>query len=221
MNVRRIRFLRFPIRFTAHEEDEVDVVVAEVANEKPDVPRYEEANFSVNRQRKPHETPLPEMIKHVVRVVSVEGPVHESEIVVRIRSLWGLAQAGNRMRDAVLAAVKAAKRKGDIVGGPSYSLPGREVVVRDRSEIDSNTLRKPKNLPPEEIKVAIGRVVEENFGAEQDQLVQAVARLFGFGSTSAQLRDVVESALTELLDSDRLRLDGRLITRAQSETVAS
>ncbi len=207
-----------PIRFTAHEEDDVDVVVAEVANERPDVPRYEEANFSVNRQREPHETPLPEMIKHVVRVVSVEGPVHESEIVVRIRSLWGLARAGNRIRDAVLAAVKAAKRKGEIVGGPFYSLPGQEVLVRDRSEIDSNTLRKPEYLPPEEVKVAIGRVVEENFGAEQDLLVQAVARLFGFGSTSSQLREVVESALTGLLDSGQLRLDGRLITRALEAT---
>jgi hypothetical protein len=114
--------------------------------------------------------------------------------------------------------VKAAKRKGEIVGGPFYSLPGQEVLVRDRSEIDSNTLRKPEYLPPEEVKVAIGRVVEENFGAEQDLLVQAVARLFGFGSTSSQLREVVESALTGLLDSGQLRLDGRLITRALEAT---
>ncbi len=63
-----------PIRFTAHEGDDVDVVVAEAANEKSDVPHYAEADFSVNRQRDPHETPLPEMVKHVVRVVSVEGP---------------------------------------------------------------------------------------------------------------------------------------------------
>ena len=136
MNARRTSISAVPIRFTAHEEDDVDVVVAEVTNEKPDAPRYEEANFSVNRQREPHETPLPEMIKHVVRVVSVEGPVHELEIVVRIRSLWGLARAGNRIRDAVLAAVKAAKRNGDIVGGPFYSLPGQEVVLRNRSEIE-------------------------------------------------------------------------------------
>lgn len=209
-----------PIRFTAHEGDDVDVVVAEVAHEKPEVPRYEEANFSVTRQCEPHETPLPEMMKHVVRVVSVEGPVHESEIVVRIRSLWGLARAGNRIRDAVLAAVRAAKRKGDIVGGPFYSVPGQEVVVRDRSEIESNTLRKPENLPPEEVKVAIGRVVAENFGAEQDQLIQAVARLFGFGATSTQLREVVETALGDLLDSGQLRLDGRLISRA-TEAVPS
>jgi hypothetical protein len=152
-------------------------------------------------------------------VVSVEGPVHESEIVVRIRSLWGLTRTGNRIRDAVLAAVKAAKRKGDVVGGPFCSLPGQEVVVRDRSEIDSNTLRKPEYLPPEEVKVAINQVVTENFGAEQDHLIQAVARLFGFGATSAQSREVVEAALADLLDSGRLRLDCRLVARPQSEII--
>jgi hypothetical protein len=159
------------------------------------------------------------MIKHVVRVVSIEGPVHESEIVVRIRSLWGLARAGNRIRDAILAAVKAAKRNGDVIGGPFYSLPGQKVVVRDRSDIESSTLRKPEYLPPEEVKVAIGRVVAENFGAEQDQLVRAVARFFGFGATSAQLREVVETALADLLDSGQLRLEGRLVSRPQSEII--
>jgi hypothetical protein len=69
--------------------------------------------------------------------------------------------------------------------------------------------------------VAIVQVVEENYGAERDQLVQAVARLFGFGSTSAQLREVVEAALTELLESGRLRLDGRLVRPAQQEPLTA
>jgi hypothetical protein len=70
-------------------------------------------------------------------------------------------------------------------GGPFYLVPDQAVVVRNRSGVESNTLRKPEILPPEEVRVAIAEVVEENYGAERDQLVQAVARLFGFGSTSA------------------------------------
>ena len=210
-----------PIRFTAREEGDVDVVVAEVTSDKPEVPCYEEANFSVNRSRDPHETPIPEMMKYVVRVISIEGPIHEAEIVVQIRSLWGLARAGNRIRDAVLTAVRATRRKGDVVGGPFYTRPDQQVVVRDRSDIESNTLRKPEYLPPQEVKLAIGQVIAENFGAEQDELVQAVARLFGFGSTSAQLREVVEAAVVDLLDSGQLRLDGRMISRAQSEIASS
>jgi phenylpyruvate tautomerase PptA (4-oxalocrotonate tautomerase family) len=206
-----------PIRFTSHEEADVDVVIAEVAGEKPTTVSYEEAKLSVRRQLDPHETPVSEMMKHVVRVVSVEGPIHESEIVVRIRSAWGLSRAGNRIREAVQSAIKAAKRKGEITGGPFYHALDQVVVVRNRSGVESNTLRKPELLPPEEVKVAIIDVIKENYGAEREQLVQAVARLFGFGSTSAQLREVVETALTDLLDSGQLRLDGRLVTRAQPE----
>jgi hypothetical protein len=69
--------------------------------------------------------------------------------------------------------------------------------------------------------VAIVQLIEKNYGAERDQLAQAVARLFGFGATSAQLREVAESALTELLDLGQLRLEGRLITRAQETTVSA
>jgi hypothetical protein len=94
-------------------------------------------------------------------------------------------------------------------------VPGQAVNVRSRGDVESNTLRKPEILPPEEVMAAIVQLVEENYGAERDQLVQAVARLFGFAATSAQLREVVERALTDLLDSSRLRLDGRLVTRSQ------
>ncbi len=96
---------------------------------------------------------------------------------------------------------------------------GQAVIVRSRADVESQTLRRPDILPPAEIMVAIIRIVEENYGAEPDQLVQAVARLFGFGATSAQLREVVEGALTELIESNRLRLDGRLVTRAHPEPV--
>jgi hypothetical protein len=98
-------------------------------------------------------------------------------------------------------------------------VPGQAVVVRSRADVESQTLRRPDILPPAEIVLAIFRVIETNYGAERDQLVQAVARLFGFGATSAQLREVVEGALTELLESRRLRFDGRFVMRAHPEPV--
>ena len=211
-----------PIRFESGPDDGAELIVTEVGNEMggTGVPRYEEASFSVNRQREPHETSLSEMAKYVVRVIAIEGPIHESEIVVRIRSLWGLARAGSRIRDTVQAAIRAAEQEGEIAGGPFYSLPGREVLVRDRSEVESNGLRKPEYLPPDEIKLAIMKIVSENFGAEQGQLVQVVARLFGFGSTSAQLREVVESALADIVKLGELRLDGKLIVKGSPEVVS-
>ena len=110
-----------------------------------------------------------------------------------------------------------------VLARPRHCAPIAPAVspFRSRGDVESNTLRRPEILPPEEVMAAIVQVVEENYGAERDQLVQAVARLFGFGSTSVQLREVVERALTDLLDSGRLRLDGRLVTRSQQSPLSA
>lgn len=210
-----------PLHFTSPEEGDVEVVTGHVEPQKRRAVAYEETKLAVRRQIEPHDTPIGEMMKHVTRVVEVEGPIHESEIVVRIRSAWGLARAGNRIRDAIRAALNGAKQKGDVSGGPFYSKPGKPVVIRSRADVNSPTLRKPETLPPEEVKAAIIEIVEANFGAEQDQLAQAVARLFGFNSTSAQLRAAVEAALAELLEANHLRLDGRLISTVRDNGPAA
>nr|WP_316399218.1 DUF3320 domain-containing protein [Bradyrhizobium sp. 33ap4] len=207
-----------PIRFTAHEEGDVVVVVGEVLNERSDVPRYEKASFAVNRRREPHETPLPEMLKYVVRVVSVEGPIHESEIVVRIRSLWGLARAGNRIRDAVLARRKGCQAEGRYRGWTILLSVGPASGRKDRSEIDSNSLRKPEYLPAEEVKLAIGRVVAENFGVRAGTADPGCCTLVWL---RIYQRANSEAAVTDLLDAGQLRLDGRLISPVRSETVPS
>nr|WP_246740009.1 DUF3320 domain-containing protein [Bradyrhizobium aeschynomenes] len=203
------------------ERSEGPPVGAEVVAQGPTMVPYEEAKLRVRRETEPHETSLANMTRYVVEIVAVEGPVHESEIIVRIRSAWGLARAGNRIRDAVRAALNAAVAKGQIAGGPFYTVPSQPIVVRNREEVQSSTLRKPEMLPPEEIKTAILQVVEQNFGAEEDQLIQAVVRLFGFGSTSAQLREVVQDCLKDLLEAGRLRRDGELLSKPQDVSPAA
>jgi very-short-patch-repair endonuclease len=202
-----------PLRFKSHEDGDVDVVTGYVTTdvEESISMAYEEAKLVVRQQVEPHETPLADMAKHVARIVEIEGPIHESEIVVRIRSAWGLARAGNRIRDAVQSAIDAAKRKGTIIGGPFYSLPGQDVSVRSRANVASPSLRKPECLPPEEIKAAIVTIVGKNFGAEREQLILAVARALGFASTSSQLRSVIEAAIGELIEGKKLNMDGSLL----------
>ncbi|MGJ5176676.1 DUF3320 domain-containing protein [Bradyrhizobium oligotrophicum] len=201
--------------------ERADEHAAEAVAQAPAAIPYEEAKLRVRRETEPHETPLADMTRHIVEIVTVEGPVHESEIIVRIRSAWGLARAGNRIRDAVRAALKSAVDQGKIAGGPFYVVPGQTPVVRNREDVQSTTLRKPEMLPPDEIKAAIVQVVEQNYGAEEDQLIQAVARLFGFGSTSAQLRDAVQSSLKDLLDAGNLRREGELLTKPQEVSPAA
>ena len=157
-----------------------------------------------------HETPTGLLTSMAEEIVGVEGPVHIDEIINRIRDAWGLKRAGGRIQDAVERAVKVAVRQKRLVEDDDfYWLPGTEPVVRDRSCATSPSLRRPEMLPPTEIRMALVDLVAVNFGATEEQAVQAASRAFGFKSTSAQLRDIILDELkAALLEGVLARQDG-------------
>lgn len=148
-----------------------------------------------------HQCPTGALSQMAEQVVALESPVHFDEIVARIRDAWGVGRAGGRIRDCVQQALDISEKQGRVleVGG-FYSQPGSDIVVRDRSGAASPTLRKPEMFPPAEIEGALIGVVSRNFGATEDQAVQAVARAFGVKSTSAQLKDVITDVLEQGLE---------------------
>lgn len=183
-----------PVHFTIEHDEEGEVLTAHTTAEPVDIAiPYMEASLTVALDREPHEVNPLQMSRYVGEVVKVEGPVHESEIVTRVRSAWGLARSGNRIRDAVVAGINMAVNSGAIkADGEFYSVPDTEVAVRDRSGVLSLGLRKPEYLPPAEIAKATIAVIDQNFGATRLQLATAVSRLFGWQSTSAQLKMAID-----------------------------
>ncbi len=201
-----------PLSFEAELVGDLDIVTAVVATDTGSAPArvsYIEASFLVNRQFEPHDVPVGQMVDYVVKIVEIEGPVHIEEITARIRSLWGLARAGSRIRGAVERAASIAAQVGRLTDGPFHTVPGQAVVVRDRSTVTSATLRKPDMLPPAEIGRAMLDIVGANYGAGHADLIQSVSRAFGFSATSTQLRSVLSSAI------DRLVADGLLVAKGE------
>jgi len=172
---------------------------------------YVEANFPVTRDIEPHNAPPGRMTDYVEKIVQVEGPIHIDEITARIRILWGLGRAGSRIRAAVQSAVKRAVQRGTIMGGPFYVGQVQTVATRDRSIVNSATLRRPDMLPPVEIEHAMLEIVIANYGAGREDLIQATSRAFGFAATSSQLRGVLMAAVDGLLASGKLLQQGDLL----------
>jgi very-short-patch-repair endonuclease len=193
------------------ERDSVtEIGLAAVETAEPLNSAYVEASLSKpsHLHCELHEAPTGALTALAEQVVLAEGPVHLDEVTARIRDAWGLKRAGARIQDAVQRAIEVAARQGRVVeAGRFYATPGAWPVVRDRSVAQSPTLRRPDMLPPAEIAVALVDVVGRNFGATDDQAIQAVSRALGFKATSAQLRDVMASVL------DKLVADGVLSRR--------
>ena len=181
---------------------------AETAEPEGAVRPYVEASVQrpAHVQGELHEAPRGILADLAEQIVTVEGPVHLDEVVIRIRQAWGLARAGGRIRDAVAAGVDLALRKGSLRrDGDFLTVEGRLPDLRDRAAVQSTSLRKPEMLPLDEIAAGAVLLVRQNFGAEPDQLVTELARALGFKATGETLR------LRLLAGIDLARGDGRLV----------
>ncbi len=167
---------------------------------------YEVASFRISRGRSLQQLRPPELAKIVTRVVQIEGPIHREEIIRRVTQLGGLQRTGRRVREAVEAALAKAAQERLREEDTNFFMVNeiQEVPIRDRGVVPSSSLRKPEMLPPAEIRQAMLAVVRVHFGVAHDEAIIETARLFGYRSTSPQLREVLERELGLLLSQGEL-----------------
>ncbi len=141
----------------------------------------------------------------VAEIIEVEGPIHQDELIVRVRSAWGLQRAGTRIQEHLAKAIRVARATCGLEReGKFLDVRGRPVRVRNRSSVSSRSLRSSEMLPPAEIRAAVADVVRENFGAHKEEIVAAVLRRLGYTASSTNLREVVEAAIKKMRASGLL-----------------
>ena len=177
------------------------------------VPPYELAQPHVDTHfYELHDVPQSLVREPVFEIVRVEGPVHVSEIVRRIREAAGLARSGRRIQEHLERTIHNSVRSGAIVQKDKFlSLPGVEKpVVRDRSDVA--WLRKIELIPPEEIAEAAKMIVESSYGIDRADAATETARLLGFKSVSRFVRTNIDSVIQGLIDTGDLENDNDHLT---------
>lgn len=166
---------------------------------------YAEARFNVPLGVMPHELATKRMSEVLFQIVQVEGPVHEDELIARVRDLWQLGRAGSRIQDSVVRGVRALLVSGQCQREDScLYMPNAPVPVRNRESVQSASLRKPEHLPPLEIRAAIEQVVVAHHGANERDIIMTVSRMLGFKATSGALRELIQSQISTLVSTGKL-----------------
>ena len=181
--------------------------------------KYVEACFTpADAQLQPHQVPIASMAQTVGRIIEIEGPIHVDEIVSRVRDLWKLGRAGARVQGAVTDALRQVVGSGQIKSeADCYAVVGAPVPVRDRSSAVSRTLKKPELLPPQEVREAVSRLLDEAHGGTREEVIVAVSRALGFLATSQQLREAIGRQVDLLLDKGAIREAGGQLTIANEQ----
>lgn len=192
-------------------EDEIEREIEWIEEAVLSTP-YIEASFDVPLGTAPHGLAIGRMADIVFQIVQIESPIHEEEVVARVRDLWGLGRAGSRIQDVVARGIRAllASQRCQLEDGCLF-LPSANVPVRNREGVKSSTLRKPDFLPAMELRAAVVKVVVEHHGAGIGEIVQTVSRHLGFKATSATLRAVIQKQVEHLQSSGSLADQGGVL----------
>jgi hypothetical protein len=159
-----------------------------------------------------HETPSGAMADLIEQVVQVESPIHVDELIVRLRTAWGLQRAGGRIEAVVEQGIRLALTRGRLKRDGSFLLSiGVEPIPRDRTTTRSLGLRKPEMISPAEIAAGIFLVVSANLGATDEEIILAVSRQLGFKATSALLRGIIGTVINNLVAGARLNREHNMV----------
>lgn len=160
---------------------------------------YEVADFQVPTDKSPYEISKKALAKTIVKIVSIEGPFHESEVMLRVRDLWGMGRASARVKEAVSIAIQSAVADGVCEMEDGFlSIPGAPVRIRARGDDCPPNMRKAELLPPAELRAAILGVLQISIAAGEDELASTVARVMGFRSCGGNLREAIQSQIQSL-----------------------
>ncbi|WP_276485373.1 DUF3320 domain-containing protein [Paraflavitalea pollutisoli] len=125
----------------------------------------------------------------IEEIVKIESPVHFDEVARRIIEAAGVARVGPRIRESLVQAVKYAtgnlwiRVSEDFLWYQQSKIP----QLRDRSNLPAS-VKKLKYIAPEEMILAIEKVVRDSVAIPPEAAVPFVARIFGFNRVTEDMK---------------------------------
>ena len=153
----------------------------------------------------------------ILEVVAGEGPVATEVVLRRVRERWGMNRAGSRARSAFDVALRAARRRGEIISEsdgflalPSQSIP----IVRAGEQADPETIRTIHEIPASELKEAVIRFVREVHSITEDELTARVSSVFGWNRRGSDIAGEFRKVVGKLVMAGVLQRHGNILTVA-------
>ena len=193
---------------TEDRTDEIQVVEAEItpaadtSDDDPVKDYHQCTELCIPVSGQIHEKSTQELSSMVCQIVDMEGPIHISEVVRRIRVAWGLKRAGKRIQDAILNAISSSQDNGDITVKNEFLYPkNRGILVRRRT---GDPPAKINLICDEEIVEAIKIVLQTQYASPTEEIIKQTSRLFGIKVTRGATAKRIDSVIKKLLEEEKL-----------------
>jgi very-short-patch-repair endonuclease len=147
--------------------------------------------------------PLPELI---VELVEAEGPVHVDGVSRRVAAIRGASRVGSRLRAEIAGTIDALGSRVQVIGEflwPPAMTPDAWRGFRVADPAVEGSLRRPAELPLEEIANAVVAVLRAQVAMPWADLVRETRSRLGFGRTGTQVEEAMERGIRRAIDTGR------------------
>jgi very-short-patch-repair endonuclease len=170
--------------------------------------RYEKFSGKGNRTLLLEPDEVRRLANQIVTIVNFEGPIHIDMLSERLKELNGVARAGANILDNVRRAIEIAVRSAQLERMDGDFLKRKGHIV-DTFRIAGDGVERPLSyVPPEEIRVAVLYIVEDQFGYQREALPRAVSKLLGFDRTAEGTAEIVGTIVDDLIEQGALAVSG-------------
>jgi very-short-patch-repair endonuclease len=202
------------------DEEEDDDVVTETAliresitEEPTTLPSYQLAILPASiASQEIHRHSVGKLANWVEQVVEIESPVHFDEVARRIVEAAGVTRIGPRIKEHIKLAAKFAIGNGRIIQKGEFlwlaDMP--QPMLRDRSELPTAS-RKLKYIAPEELQLAVEKVILDAVAISPEAAVPFVARMFGITRITEDMRNELLQIIEEMVTKKAILKDGELL----------
>lgn len=144
--------------------------------------------------------PTASLARAINEVIYTEAPIHETDLLARVASQWGV-RLGARIRARLVQACRSVEREREFQRrGEYYWAQGRVCVPRNRAG-----LRVPADrIAPEEWREAVLAVLASGHAFTREDLTIEVRSALGFGRSSAAIEQATQEAVQRLLSEGRV-----------------
>ncbi|MEO6330289.1 MAG: DUF3320 domain-containing protein [Ginsengibacter sp.] len=159
-----------------------------------------------------HLYPTGKLAGWMEEVVKVESPVHFDEVARRMVEAAGVSKVGSRIRDCLMQAMthlKSSERiklKDEFLWIKEMEKP----TIRNRINL-ANSARKMKFIAPEEIGLAIEKVIQDSIAIQRDDAAILVGKMFGFNRITEEMKVGILNVLQRMLKQNVFKQEGELI----------
>jgi very-short-patch-repair endonuclease/DNA polymerase III delta prime subunit len=190
-----------PIEREATREQQMEIPDYEFATVPADI-----ANLEI------HQHSMGKLSIWIEEIVKVESPVHFDEVARRMIEAAGITRVGSRIRDSLLQAVKYAEANKWIKVSEDFlwHREMKEPRLRDRSSLPP-AVKKLKYIAPEEMVLAIEKVVRGAIAIQPEAVVPIVARIFGFARVTEEMKAEILGMIGRSLQQKNIYQEGGLL----------